>query len=425
MQTSSNSASHEIGETVGQVHKFGSASESLFRRIYRGLYRRGELESTLRHQSRLLQTQTQRNASLLQLQDQQQRALQNRASELKRLQAVLGSMDDGIVVQDRDGRVTMMNRGAQTMLGSKRAFWEGELGAFYERYRGVQQVGAELSPLGESVELALNHRILRAHLVAIGDDDGGRIGTVTVLRDVTYDALAQRLKDGFVSHIAKDMEAPISIMKLAGELLAGQPEDAGFNRQLLQKLLANVELLDRLLLELLDIAALTAGNLDVARELVDIEDWLWSVVSDMGAETDRRGIDLLVMTRRISGLHIKGDDKRLRWALGHLIRNGAQFNRSGGYVAISSASGSIAGKDYAIVRVCDNGIGISAADLPHIFERFYRGQAGTNDGKSMPAGLGQGLFVARGICEAHGGFIQAQSRRNVGSAFTMGLPLQQ
>lgn len=425
MQTSSNNTSHKLGETVGQVHKFGSASESLFRRVYRGLNRRSELEAALRHQSRLLQTQTQRNASLLRLQDQQQRALRTRANELERLHAVLGSMDEGIIALDLDGKVTMMNRAAQTMLGSKRAFWDGELGALFERYRGVRHIGAELSPLGESGELALNHRILRAHLVAIGDDKGDRLGSVIVLRDITHDALAQRLKDGFVSRIAKDMEAPISIMKLAGELLAGEPEDAAFNRLLLQKLLANVELLDRLLLELLDIAALNAGNLDVAREPLDVEDWLWSVINDLSAETAVRGIDLLVMTRGVSGLRVKGDDKRLGWALGHLIRNGAQFNRSGGYVAISSASGSIAGKAYAIVRVSDNGNGISAADLPHIFERFYRGKAATNDSEAMPPGLGQGLYVARGICEAHGGFIQAQSRWTVGSAFTMGLPLLQ
>ena len=425
MQTPSNDMSHNLGETVGQVHKFGSASESLFRRIYRGLNRRSELEDALRHQSRLLHTQTQRNQSLLRIQEQQQRDLRNRASELERLHAVLGSMDAGIIVQDLDGKVTMMNPAAKTMLGSRRSLRDGELRTLFERYRSVRRTRAALLPLGDSDELMLNHRILKAHLVAVGDDQDERIGTVIILRDITYDALARRLKDGFVSRIAQEMEAPLSLMKLAGDLLNGEPDDAAFNRHLLQKLLANVELLDRLLLELLDVAALNAGNLDVAREPVEIESWVWSVVNGISADIATSGIDLLVMTRGISDLHIKGDDKRLQWALGHVIRNGAQYNRSGGYVAISTAASSIAGKPYATIRVSDNGNGISAADLPHIFERFYRGEAVTHDDGGTPAGLGQGLYVARGICEAHGGFIEAKSRWNVGSAFTIGLPLLQ
>ena len=421
---SANTPAH-IGDTVGQVHKFGSASESLFRRMYRGLYRRRELEAALQRQGQQMQTQAQRHDVLLRLQDQQQRALRTRASELERLHAVLGSLDEGIIVQDLNGKVTMMNRAAQVMLGGKKAFWGGELGTLFERFRDVQRTGAELLPLGDSGELSLNHRIVRAHLVAIGDDEGDRIGSVIILRDITHDALAQRLKDGFVTHIAKDMEAPISIIKLAGELLDGEPEDAAFNRILLQKLLANVDLLDQLLVELLDVAALKAGSFDVVREPVHIEDYIWSVVNGISADIAARGIDLLVMTRGISGLQVKGDDKRLQWALSHLIRNGAQYNRRGGYVAISVAAISTAGKPHTSIRVSDNGSGINESDLPYVFERFFRGAVVNDDGEKTQRGLGQGLYVARGICEAHGGFIQAQSRWKLGSAFTMGLPLLQ
>ena len=236
--------------------------------------------------------------------------------------AVLGSMDAGIIVQDLDGKVTMMNRAAKTMLGSRRSLRDGELRTLFERYRSVRRTRAALLPLGDSDELMLNHRILRAHLVAVGDDQDERIGTVIILRDITYDALARRLKDGFVSRIAQEMEAPLSLMKLAGDLLNGEPDDAAFNRHLLQKLLANVELLDRLLLELLDVAALNAGNLDVAREPLNIESWVWSVVNGISADIATSGIDLLVMTRGISDLQIKGDEQRLQWALGHIIRNG-------------------------------------------------------------------------------------------------------
>ena len=287
----------------------------------------------------------------------------------------------------------------------------------------MTRTSAELAPLGESNELPLNNRIVRAQVVAIGDDDNRRIGTVIILRDVTHDALGQRLKDGYVTHIARELEAPMSVVKLASELLSAEAEDASVNRQLLNKLLLNVDILDQLVLELLDIAEISAGTFDVRREPVGIEEFIWSVVNGINRDLKARGVDLLVMTRDIRGIQVRGDDTRLQWALGHLVRNGAQYNRRGGYVAISARLSENEGKSLATIRVTDNGVGISDAELPHVFERFFRGDSSRAENGVALRGLGQGLYVARSICEVHGGFLQARSRLSVGSAFTMGLPL--
>ncbi len=367
--------------------------------------------------------QARRNEELDRRQRHLQRALRSRAGELERLHAVLGSVNDGIILQDLNGKVTMMNQAAQIMLGGRKAFWDSALGSLFEQYRAVTRIQAELMPLGESDEIALNHRIVRAQVVAIGDENKRRIGSVIILRDVTHDALAQRLKDGYVSQIAQELETPMSIIKLAGELLNARPEDAAVNRQLLNKLLFNVDLLDQLLLELLDIAEMNAGNFDVKRQAVSVEDFLWSVVRGISLDLQARGIDLLVMTRGIGGLQVRGDDKRLQWALGHLVRNGAQYNRRGGYVALAARTSAIADSAYVSIRVTDNGVGIGEKDLPRIFERFYRGDNNRVEADESRQGLGQGLYVARAICEVHGGFLQVRSRLNVGSAFTMGLPL--
>lgn len=413
----------EIGHTVAQVHKFGAASESVFRRLYRGLHGRRDVQEHLRQQQELLLEQARRNEELNRRQRHLQRALHSRAGELERLHAVLGSVNDGIILQDLNGKVTMMNQAAQVMLGGRKAFWDSALGSLFEQYRAVTEIQAELMPLGESDEIALNHRIVRAQVVAIGDENKRRIGSVIILRDVTHDALAQRLKDGYVSQIAQELETPMSIIKLAGELLNARPEDAAVNRQLLNKLLFNVDLLDQLVLELLDIAEMNAGIFDVKRQAVSVEDFLWSVARGISLDLQARGIDLLVMTRGIGGLQVRGDDKRLQWALGHLVRNGAQYNRRGGYVALAARTSAIADSAYVSIRVTDNGVGIGEKDLPHIFERFYRGDNNRVEAGESRQGLGQGLYVARAICEVHGGFLQVRSRLNVGSAFTMGLPL--
>ena len=422
MADSPRAANGEVNANLGDVHRFGAASESLFRRLYRGLSRRQGLERELGRQRQIAQRHTTESATLRRRLERLDSEHRQRGDELERLTTVLSSLEEGIILQDMNGKVTMMNQGAQKMLGGKRAFWESALGALFERYRAVHEA-AELTPLGESEEMPLNNRIVRAQLIAIGDDANRRIGTVIVLRDVTYDALAERLKDGFVTHIAREMERPVGVIKLAGELLSGQPEDAAVNQLLLDKLLRNVGALDQLALELLDISRLHAGAFDVQRETVGVENVVWSVVNGIESDIKSRGIDLLVMTRDLSGIKVRGDDARLQWALGHLIRNGATYSKDGGYVALAARVETRNAKEYALISVSDNGVGINQADLPHIFERFYRGDASRS--ADSPSGLGQGLYVARAICQAHGGFLEVESRLRIGSIFTMGVPVHQ
>ena len=418
LQGASNS---EANAGLNDVHNFGSASESMFRRLYRGLNRRRQLEEELRRQRAFAGREATRHEALQRRYGQLQGDHRRRGSELERLHAVLGSLEEGIIAQDPGGRVTMMNRAAEAMLGGKKAFWDSELGTLFERYRDVEEIPAELTPLGESDEVPLNNRFVRAQLVAVGDENRRRIGTVIILRDVTYDALAERLKDGFVRHIAEGLERPISVIRLASELLSGEPEDSAINQRLLEKLLQNIDILDQLTLELLDIARMNAGTFDVERAPLDAEAMLWSVVNGAVSVVKSRGIDLLVMTRGLSGVLVQGDDTRLQWALGHLIRNGAQYNQEGGYVALAARTELRNDKNLLLISVSDDGIGISPADLPHIFERSYRASPGM--GQAMPGGLGQGLYVAKAICDAHGGYLQAESREGVGSLFTMAVPI--
>jgi two-component system sensor histidine kinase BaeS len=119
-------------------------------------------------------------------------------------------------------------------------------------------------------------------------------------------------------------------------------------------------------------------------------------------------------------LAVIGDDERLRWALGHLLQNSVRYTEPGGHIFVTTRRQQ---DDQIAVQVVDTGVGISEKDLPHIFERFYRGEPRTASGKLLdPRGLGQGLFIARRVAEAHKGYLTVRSSPGAGSIFTMILP---
>ena len=124
----------------------------------------------------------------------------------------------------------------------------------------------------------------------------------------------------------------------------------------------------------------------------------------------------------VSWEHFEGAVERLRWSLGHLLQNALRYTEPGGHIIITAGP---TGENQIAVQVIDNGVGISKKDLPHIFDRFYRGEPRTRSGKLLdPRGLGQGLFVARTVTETHGGYLSVQSEVGQGSVFTMVLPEQ-
>lgn len=424
MSENPSESSSEVKGIFKHIHHFGSATESVFRRIYSGLNRRSELERELKRQQlmmdmRIVQTENLRgdNAML-------KKKLSDKASEIERLYSIMGSIDEGIIMQEVDGNVTMINEAAEKLLGGKKNFWESQLGTLFNDYIDVKETTSELMPLSESKQLALNDRLVSAQIVAIGDENGQRIGTIIILRDVTRDALAERIKDGFVTHISHELKTPMTVIKLASDVLNGAPEDAPVNRRILEKLVRNIDILDRLVLELLDISEMTAGTLELKQDAVMIESLIWDVANSMEDEIKPQKVELFVMTRDLNDLTVIGDAKRLQWALGHLIRNAAFYNTQGGWIAIAAGIDTIGDTDYVTIRVKDNGVGISTKDLPNIFERFYRGDARTQAGKKLdPRGLGQGLFVARTICDIHGGYLSVKSEIGKGSEFTMAIPL--
>lgn len=405
-------ASEELDGVLKRVHSLGNATENLFNRLYGSLGKRKKLTEAAEQ----LQKIEVRNRELRQ-------ALKEKSIETDRLHGILASVSEGIVMQDTEGRIVMMNSAAKELLGSQRNFWNTELGILFSESREIPTFGTELAPIGEATRVRSNGREISAQITAITTSDNERIGTLMILRDIRQDDLSQRMKDSFVTHISHELITPLAPMRIASEILLNTPEGQAPNQRMLEMIGKNVDILDRLVTEMLDMSAMTSGRLPLQYEALDLEAVLWDVLSSFDADLQDKSLECFVMLKNTDQLEITGDPKHIRWALSNLIRNAIQYSMP--QQALWIVGGINADEPHMIViDVRDQGVGISDTDLPHIFDLFYRGDARSSDGRKLdPRGLGQGLFVAKKVAEAHGGSLVVESRLYEGSLFRMRLPI--
>jgi two-component system phosphate regulon sensor histidine kinase PhoR len=396
----------EVSSSINQVNTLGKATQTLFSRLYNGLRHRSGKPSVLPPNQR---------------QQQLQRAVKSRNAEIQRLRGILAAIDEGVIMQDLDGRIVHVNAAAQKLIGNRKDFWTSELGGLFNAYRDVVTVESELVPLGEPSRIQINNLIVGAQVAAVADDNGNRIGTMIVLRDVTRDALSDRLKDQFVTAISHELRTPMAVIKGMSDIIINQSENnKPPNRRFLETLTRNVDILDRMIVELLDIAEMSAATFTVRRTPINLEELVMNVVKGVTPEVKRAQLEVKVMAKDNERLTIIGDDQRLRWAFGHMLQNAIRYTEPEGHIILLMG---LSGQDHVTLQVVDTGVGISKKDLPHIFDRFYRGEPRTRSGKLLdPRGLGQGLFVARTVAESHGGYLTVRSEVGQGSVFTMVLP---
>jgi two-component system phosphate regulon sensor histidine kinase PhoR len=397
----------ELSGAIHRINRLGSASERVFSRLYKGL---GRSDDTMAMQAQ--------QAALREQNAQLQNTLRQRNVELERLNSILASIDQGVIMQDNEGRLVLVNEAARKLLGTIKSFWQSELGTLFNDFREIAALDSELSPLSAPTRVQVNNRIIGAQLAAVADDQGNRLGTIIVLRDVTREALSDRVKDHFITAISHELRTPMAVIKGVSELILAS--DAMPNRKLLETLSRNVDVLDRMIVELLDISELNTENLNLREERLNLEELLWGVVKGQDAEIKRAQLTVSVIVKDADNLYVNGDDQRLRWAFGHLLQNAIHYTEAGGNILLTISQ---AENNRLSIQVVDTGVGISEKDLPHVFERFYRGEARNASGKLLdPRGLGQGLFIARRVLEAHGGYVSVHSPPGQGTIFTVVVP---
>ncbi|WP_244236199.1 HAMP domain-containing sensor histidine kinase, partial [Micromonospora inaquosa] len=220
----------------------------------------------------------------------------------------------------------------------------------------------------------------------------------------------EQLRRAMVSDIAHEMRTPVS--NIRGWLEAVEDGVAAPDRSLLSSLLEEATLLQHVITDLQDLAEADAGALRLHRERVYLNDLLAQVAEAHRAQANRVGVTIAVRTG--ADPQVDADPVRLRQVVGNLVANAVRHTPSGGRVTISAS----ATDAEVIVSVTDTGSGISAEDLPRVFDRFWRAEKSRS---RQTGGSGLGLAIVRRLTEAHGGTVSATSTPTQGCTFTLHL----
>ncbi len=247
-------------------------------------------------------------------------------------------------------------------------------------------------------------------------DGEGRPGVVTIFRDVSRLRQLEEVRREFVANVSHELRTPLSIFHGYVENLLDDPGmPAKAQREIFEILRKHSLRLNALLEDLLILARLESRQDTLRPEPIRLGEFVASITGDWSSRIGNKGIELV--TDIPADLPVlPADPMRLEQVVSNLLENATKYTEKGGRIAIAAA---VAGRAIE-VRVEDSGIGIPPADLPHVFERFYRADKARTRGQG---GTGLGLSIVKHIVQAHGGTVQAASTYGKGTVITFRLPL--
>lgn len=227
-----------------------------------------------------------------------------------------------------------------------------------------------------------------------------------------------QLKSSFVSMVSHELRTPMtSIRSYVENMLDGVTGAVNDKQsQYLRRIQFNIDRLTRMIGDLLDLSRIEAGRVELTRESIPIIDWMNELVE--GLRSLAAGKSVIIESQSLGALPaVHADRDKLTQILTNLIGNAIRFTPAGGRISVQAQVHD--DTDFLQICVSDTGCGIPPAELPKVFEKFFRGAIPSGEAR----GAGLGLAIAKSLVELHGGCIWVESKIGEGTSFYFTLPL--
>lgn len=335
----------------------------------------------------------------------------------QRLEAILASTPDPVLVTDHEGQLLIANPAALKLLGDQTAFNPGVLieriihhPELLEMLRTPQE-----EPRSAEIEFP-NDQVYYATASPVITENR-RMGQVCVLRNITHLKEMDSLKTEFVSTVSHDLRSPLTLMRGYATMLQMVGDMNTQQSNYLDKIISGIDDMSQLVNSLLDLGRIEAG-VGLKLELLPLQDVAQQVIDSLQTRAAQKKIEL-TMHAPPGAIHVvEADQALLQQALHNLLENAIKYTDNNGKIEVELTSN----EDQVTLSISDNGVGIAPVDIPRLFDHFYRGGG---DRSQDDQGSGLGLTIVKSIVERHGGKVSVDSRLGEGSTFTITLPLRQ
>lgn len=347
--------------------------------------------------------------------------------DLSRMMTIITNIMDGIVFVDRAGNVTLMNPVAEDLLGAKSFVAIGKpLASLHGRADLLQTLATDHGRMATHKEVAQTVEVhhteqdllyIKCMTSRVHDHRGQPAGVLTVLRDVTAEFKTDQLKNQYLSIVAHELRTPLTGIKTFATMMAkgtlGQLTDR--QQRVCDSIREQSVRLEHQIDKLINLGNLESADYGQDREVIPVAEFAAGMLAPFEQPARDRHIEL-TFTDEAGDERLFADRADLKRACQALVENAVKFARDGGRVEVAIERG----QDSLRFRVRDDGIGIDPRYHRRIFEKFFQVEDPLT---RHHGGAGLGLFVARGIVEAHGSRIEVSSQLGQGADFSFALPV--
>lgn len=354
--------------------------------------------------------------------------------EKEHLSSVLRSMTDAVITFDAEGKVILTNpQGDKIVRDWSRIQWSDDAVVAEPdkelQTAQTQEIPAPIRQLFDEVLLASKDMTTHLHvqnevwsvvMAPLYSREAVR-GAVAVLRDVTEQFHLDKLRKDFVANVSHELRTPLSMLQGYSEALlddiAASPEE---RRELAQVIHDESLRMGRLVRDLLDLARMETGNLELHFRPVDVNGFMKRIHRKFAALSKERGITMICDVPEKPLVLQQADEDRLEQVMTNLLDNAIRHTPAQAQIIMKASEDAYQGQEAVLIEITDQGQGIPAGDLPYIFERFYKADKARTRGAS--GGTGLGLSIVSNLVEAHQGKVQVKSTVGQGTTFSVQLP---